>query len=116
MSFDPLGNACKAVHDLGSRSGVDGTSARAALHRGPAGGSTAAGHQQAEVVVDFGRGRDRRSGIVPAASLLDRDRGWKSLDGFDIRLAELGQELPRVRAERFHVFPLAFGEDGVEGE
>ena len=72
--------------------------------------------QQAQVVVDFGDGADRRTRIVRGRLLLDRDRGRQALDGVHIRLFHHRQKLPRIGRQRFDIAPLPFGIDGVEGE
>ena len=35
---------------------------------------------------------------------------------FDLRLLHLADELSRIGAETFHVAPLAFGVDGIDGQ
>ena len=82
----------------------------------PAGGRTASGPQKAEVVVDLGRGGDRRAGAVPAGALLDRDRRRQTVDRLDVGLLHLVEELARVRAQALHVLALALGKDRVERE
>jgi len=72
--------------------------------------------QHAEVVVDLRDGADGRARILRGGLLLDRDRGRQSLDGVDLGLLHLLEELPGVGRQRLHVAPLAFGIDGVEGE
>src|SRR5204863_6476357 len=49
-------------------------------------------------------------------ALFNRNSGGKALDVVHVRLLHLVEELPRIGGEGFHVFPLAFGEDGVEGQ
>src|SRR5690606_29778512 len=72
--------------------------------------------KESEVVVDFSYRSDRGARIVSGALLLDRD-GWREpLDHIHIRLLHEPEELPRVRAQRFHVAPLPLGVNRVEGQ
>ena len=48
--------------------------------------------------------------------LLDGDGGRQALDQIHIRLFHQLQKLARVGGERFHIAPLPFGIQGVEGE
>jgi hypothetical protein len=98
--------------DLRSAAGGD----RLAAARRPARRLAASRKQQAQVVVDLGRGRDGGARVVPAGSLLDRDGGGEALDRLDVGLLKLVEELPRVGAQRLHVLALALGKDGVERE
>ncbi len=72
--------------------------------------------QQSQVVVDLGDGADRRARIARGGFLLDRDRRRQPLDGIDVRLFHLLEELARIGGERFDVAPLPLGIDGVERE
>ena len=72
--------------------------------------------QDAQIVVNLGRRRDRGTRIGPRAPLLDRDRRRKPFDEIDVRLFHLVQELPGVGGEAFDVAALAFGIERVEGE
>ncbi len=74
------------------------------------------GEQQSHVVMDFGRGADRRAGVADAVLLTDGNRRRDPLDLVDVGLLHALQELPRVGRQRLHVAPLPFGVDGVEGE
>ena len=72
--------------------------------------------QQAQIIVDL---RDRAHGgarIVRGGFLLDGDGRRQTLDGVDVGLFHHRQELPGVGRQRFHIAPLAFGIDGVEGQ
>ena len=74
------------------------------------------GEQQAQVVVDLGDGADRRARVLRGGLLLDRDRGREPVDGVDVGLVHLLEELARVRRQRLDVAPLPLGEQGVERE
>ncbi len=74
------------------------------------------GPQQAQVVVNLGHRADRRARVARGRLLLDRDRRRQTLDGVDVGLLHLVEELPRVRGQRLHVAALALREEGVEGE
>ena len=94
------------------------------LHRLPGDGAPAvravrvadARVEQAQVVVDLGDGADGRARVARGRLLVDRDRRREALDGVDVRLVHLPEELARVRRERLDVAALALGVDGVEGE
>ena len=74
------------------------------------------GEEEAQVVVDLGHGADRRARVLRGALLVDRDRRRQTLDGVDVRLLHLAEELAGVGGERLDVAALALGVDGVEGE
>ena len=74
------------------------------------------GVEQAQVVVDLGDRAHRRAGVLRHRLLLDRDRRRQPLDGVDVGLLHLLEELPGVGRQRLDVAPLAFGEQGVEGQ
>jgi hypothetical protein len=57
-----------------------------------------AGEQQAQVVVDLGRGADGRARVAAAGGLLDGDRGAQALDQVGVGLGQLGEELARAGA------------------
>jgi len=69
-----------------------------------------------QIIVNFSCSRDRRSWILPGATLLDRDGRRKTLDEIDIRLFHLIEELPRVSGETFDVAPLPIGIELIEGK
>ncbi len=75
-----------------------------------------AGVQEAEVVVEFGDGPDGRPRVVGPVLLVDGDGGREALDGLDLRLVHLAEEVPRVGRKRLDVPPLALRVDGVERE
>ena len=72
--------------------------------------------QQAQVVVDLRDGADGRPRVARRRLLIDRDRGRQPLDGVDVRLVHLPEELPRVGAQRLDVAALPLGVDRVERE
>jgi hypothetical protein len=75
-----------------------------------------AGVQQAEVVVEFGDGPDRRAGVVGGVLLVDGDGRREPLDVLDLRLVHLAEKVARVRGQRFDVAALALGVHRLEGE
>ena len=72
--------------------------------------------QQAQVVVDLGDRADGRARVARGGLLVDRDRRREPLDGVDVGLVHLPEELARVRRQRLDVAALALGVDRVEGE
>src|SRR6266849_3500328 len=72
--------------------------------------------QQAHVVVDLRDGADRGARVFRGGLLLDGDRRRQPVDLVDVRLLHHLQELARIGRKAFHVAPLAFRIDGVEGE
>ncbi len=72
--------------------------------------------EQAQVVVDLGDRADRRARVARGRLLVDRDRRREPLDGVDVGLVHLPEELPRVGRERLDVAALTLGVDRVEGE
>ena len=48
--------------------------------------------------------------------MFNRNRRGKPFDEIDVRFFHLIEELPRVSGEAFHVAPLAFGIERIEGE
>ena len=79
-------------------------------------GRSGAGKEQAQVVVDFGDGADRRAWVVAGRLLLDRNCWREAFDQIDVGLVHHLQELPGVGRERLDVAALAFGVERVEGE
>jgi len=80
----------------------------------PAVGPAGTGEEKPEVVVDLGRSRHRRAGIVAGVSLLDRDRRRQARNLGNRRFLHLFEELPGVGAQRFDVFPASLGVDRIE--
>ena len=59
---------------------------------------------------------DRRPHARRAALLLQRDRGRQAFDRIDIGHADLVDQAPRIRRDRFEVAPLRLGVERAEGE
>ena len=98
---------------------VDHLAHRLALDRQARGrriGNANAREQQTHIVVDLGDRSDRRARVARGRLLLDRDRRRQTLDLVDIRLLHHFEELPRIGRQAFHVTPLPFGIDRVEGK
>ena len=72
--------------------------------------------QQAQVVVDLGDRADRGARVARGRLLVDGDGRREALDGVDVRLVHLAEELARVGREALDVAALALGVDRVEGE
>ena len=79
-------------------------------------GASDARPEQAQVVVDLGRGPDGGSRGLGRVLLLDRDRRRQAVDQVDVGLLHSLEELPRVRGERLDVPALPLGVDRVERE
>ena len=74
------------------------------------------GEKQFQVVVDFGRGADRRTRITRIDLLFDRNGRGYAGDEIDLGLVDLAEELPGIGRQAFDITPLPLREDGVEGE
>ena len=74
------------------------------------------GIKKAQVVIYFGHGADRGSGIMGCRFLLNTDRGRQTFDEIDIRFFHQREELPRVGRQRLYIAALAFGINGVKGQ
>ncbi len=72
--------------------------------------------KQPEIVINFGYGSHGGPGIVRNTLLVDGNGGGQTLDVIHVRLIHAPQELAGVGGEGFHVAPLAFGIDRVEGQ
>ena len=72
--------------------------------------------EQAQVIVNLRGGGDDRARAAAGTALLDGDGRRQALDEVHVRLLHLVEELPGVGGERFDVFALALGVDGVERE
>ena len=75
-----------------------------------------AGKQQPHVIVDLGDRADGRAGVFRGGLLFDGNGRGQSRDMVDIGLAHHVEELARIGRQRFHIPPLTFGIDGIEGE
>ena len=74
------------------------------------------GKEHAQVVVYLRNRPDGAARVPAAAFLLDRNRRAKPRNVIDVRLGQLPEKLPGVRAERFQIPPLPLGEQRVERE
>jgi hypothetical protein len=72
------------------------------------------GVEQPQVVVDLRDRADRRARVSGRRLLVDRDRRREPLDGVDVGLVHLAQELARVRRQRLDIAALALGVERVE--
>jgi hypothetical protein len=75
-----------------------------------------AAEEQAEVVVELGRGAGGRPGGAHGVLLLERDGGPHVLDAVHVGAIHPLEEHAGVGRERLHVPPLPFGEERVERE
>ena len=82
----------------------------------PAHGAAHAREQQPEVVVDFRRGADRRSGVADAVLLANRNRRADAFDRVDVGLLHPLEELAGVGRQRLNIPALALRINRVEGE
>ncbi len=74
------------------------------------------GIEEPQVIVNLGHRSDRGAGVLARLALLYGDGRRQTFNGFDLRLVHPADELPGIGGERFHVPPLAFGKNGVEGQ
>ena len=74
------------------------------------------GEEEPEEVVDLGDGADGRAGIGRDRFLVDGDGRRDALDGLDLGLLHLVDELAGVGREALDVAALALGEEGVESQ
>ncbi len=77
-------------------------------------GNAHAREQQAQVVVDLGNRAHGGTRVLAGGFLVDGNGGRKAVDGIQVGLAHLPQELAGIAGKAFHVAALAFGVDGVE--
>jgi hypothetical protein len=105
-----LGRGHDLVDDLLGRLGRDRAAAVVAV------GLADPRPQQAQVVVDLRDRADRRARVARRRLLVDRDRRRQALDGVDVRLVHLPEELTRVGAQRLDVAALPLRVDRVEGQ
>lgn len=74
------------------------------------------GHQQFQIVIDFGNRAYSGSGALYVITLLDGDRRRNTLNAVDPGFVHPIQKLPGIRTERFHIPTLSLRIDGVESE
>ena len=72
--------------------------------------------EKAQVVVDLGDGAHRRARVSRRGLLIDGDGGREAVDGVEVWLVHLAQELASVAGQALDVAALALGIDGVEGK
>ena len=72
--------------------------------------------EQAQVVVDLGDGAHGGARVPGRGLLVDGDRRRKAVDGVEVGLVHLSQELARIAGEGLDVAALALGVAGVEGQ
>jgi hypothetical protein len=82
----------------------------------PAVGLSHACKKKSEIIVNFSGGGHCRAGIAAGASLFNRDSRGQACNIGDRRFLHLFEELAGVGAERFDIFPSAFGVNRVECE
>jgi len=74
------------------------------------------GKEDPQIIVNFGRGRDRGSRVRAGAALLDGNGRGKAFDKIDIWFFHLIEELPRISGEALDVAALPLGIKSVEGQ
>ena len=79
-------------------------------------GGAEAGKQQAQVIVDLGRGADGGAGVAVDGLLIDGERGRESVDAIDAGALHLAEKLPGILREALDKPSLALLIDGVEGQ
>ncbi len=90
--------------------GLDGLAALWAIE------FTQPGEEHAQEVVDLGNRAHGGARVAGGGLLFQRNGGREPLHLVHIRLVHLGQELPGVGGQRFHVAALAFGIHDIKGE
>ena len=79
-------------------------------------GSTGAGIEQAEIVVNLGGCSHGRAGILVGGFLFDADDRTQSRNLVNIRAFHVSQEVAGIGRESFDISALTFGKDGVESQ
>ena len=105
-----LGQVEDLLDDLVGGLGADRNAAARAM------GMPQPGHEDAQVVVNFGDRADRRARALAGRLLLDADRRRKPADPLDPGFLERGQELAGVAREALDIPPLALGIKRVDGQ
>ena len=106
----PLGQREHLVDDLLGRLAGDLTAALGAVRMPDA------RVQQAQVVVGLGDRAHGRARVPGRGLLVDRDGRRQALDGVDVGLVHLAEELARVGRERLDIPALPLGIERVEGK
>ena len=98
------------IHDVAGGLVGDGLAADGAI------GLADMGEEKAEIIVDFGSGRDDGARIRPGNALFDGDGGREALDKINIRLLHLIEELARISRERLDILSLSLSVNCIEGQ
>ena len=106
----PFRQGHDAVHDLAGRLRADGHPAGRTV------GDTHKGVEPAQVLVDLRDGAYRGTGVPARGLLFDGYGRGKTDDMVHLRFLHLLEELPRIGGHGFHVPPLAFRVDRIEGQ
>ena len=106
----PFRQGHDAVHDLAGCLRADGHPAGRTV------GDAHEGVKPAQVLVDLGDGAHRGPGVPARGLLFDGYGGGQADDVVHLRFLHLLQELPRIGGQGFHVPPLAFRVDRIEGQ
>ena len=77
---------------------------------------TTTGKQQAEVIVNFGDGPNRRARILAGCLLFYGYRRRKAFKRVDIGLIHLAEKLPGIGGKRFHIPPLPFSVECIKSK
>ena len=106
----PGGELHNLVHHLGNGQGSNGPTALVEK------GQPRPGKEHPQIIVNFGGGGYRGTRVLGGAALLDGDGRRQALNVLHVRLVHQLQELPGVSRKAFHVAPLSFGIENVEGQ
>ena len=79
-------------------------------------GHANAGKQQAHIVINLGHRANRGARIAAGGFLFNGNGRRQAVDLINVGLLHHFQELAGVGAEAFHIAPLAFCIDGIEGQ
>jgi hypothetical protein len=74
------------------------------------------GKQEAEKIVYFGDGPNGGPGVFVSGFLLDRNNGRKPCDLIYVGSFHFTDKLAGIGAKGFHIPPLSFGIDRIEGQ
>ena len=78
--------------------------------------TTQSGEQQSEVIIDFSRRPDRRSGIPDAYFLLNGNGRGYTFNIITFRLAHSAKKLPSIGRKTLHIATLALGIERIESQ
>ena len=78
--------------------------------------NTDTGIEQAEIIVNLGRGAHRRARIARGGLLVDGNRRGQALDQIDVGLVELSEKHSRIGRKRFDEASVSLGIKGIEGK